>query len=109
MPGAPSIDGWVAELVELLDAEGIERTALVAHSMGTLVANTFAARYPDRVTKVALLGAVRAQPEQAKTATRARARTVRGGGHVRRRRHHPRRGAVEAHPHRSARVGRRGP
>jgi 2-keto-4-pentenoate hydratase/2-oxohepta-3-ene-1,7-dioic acid hydratase in catechol pathway/pimeloyl-ACP methyl ester carboxylesterase len=78
--GPPSIDGWVQELVELLDAEGIEQTALVAHSMGTLVANTFAARYPHRVTKVALLGAVRAQPEQAKTATRARARAVRGGG-----------------------------
>ena len=56
------------------------RLALVAHSMGTLVANTFAARYPDRVTKVALLGAVRAQNEQAKTATRGRARTVRDGG-----------------------------
>jgi 2-keto-4-pentenoate hydratase/2-oxohepta-3-ene-1,7-dioic acid hydratase in catechol pathway/pimeloyl-ACP methyl ester carboxylesterase len=78
--GPPSIDGWVHELVELLNAEGIEQTALVAHSMGTLVANTFAARYPDRVSKVALLGAVRAQPEQAKTATRGRARTVRGGG-----------------------------
>lgn len=78
--GPPSIEGWVAELVELLDAEGIEQTALVAHSMGTLVANTFAARFPDRVTKVALLGAVRAQPEQAKAATRTRARTVRGGG-----------------------------
>ena len=78
--GSPSIDGWVQELADLLDAEGIEQTALVAHSMGTLVANTFAARYPDRVTKLALLGAVRAQPEQAKAATRGRAGTVRGGG-----------------------------
>ena len=78
--GPASIDGWVSELAGLLDALGINETALVAHSMGTLVANTFAARYPDRVTKVALLGAVRAQNEQAKTATRGRARTVRDGG-----------------------------
>lgn len=78
--GPASIDNWVEELRELLDAEGIEQTALVAHSMGTLVANTFAAKYPQRVSKVALLGAVRAQPEAAKTATRARARTVREGG-----------------------------
>ena len=78
--GPASIDRWVEELSGLLEAEGIEQTALVAHSMGTLVANTFAAKYPDKVTKIALLGAVRAQPEAAKTATRARARTVRQGG-----------------------------
>lgn len=78
--GPPSIHGWVQELADLLDAEGIERTALIAHSMGTLVANTFAACYPERITKVALLGAVRAQPDKAKEATRGRARTVRAGG-----------------------------
>jgi 2-keto-4-pentenoate hydratase/2-oxohepta-3-ene-1,7-dioic acid hydratase in catechol pathway/pimeloyl-ACP methyl ester carboxylesterase len=78
--GSVGIDGWVAELAELLDVEGIDQAALVAHSMGTLVANSFAARYPDRVTKVALLGAVRAQNEEAKAATRGRARTVRDGG-----------------------------
>lgn len=78
--GPASIDGWVQELADLLDERGITETALVAHSMGTLVANTFTASYPERVTKVALLGAVRAQPEQVKAATRARARTVREGG-----------------------------
>ncbi|HEY9267031.1 MAG TPA: alpha/beta fold hydrolase, partial [Mycobacterium sp.] len=78
--GPASIDNWVEELRGLLDAEGIEKTAMVAHSMGTLVANTFAARYPQRVTKLALLGVVRAQPEAAKTATRARARAVREAG-----------------------------
>ncbi len=80
LAGAASIDGWVAELADLLDAENITETALVAHSMGTLVANTFAARYPERVTRIALLGAVRAQNEQAQAATRARAGTVRAGG-----------------------------
>lgn len=78
--GPNSIDGWVSELLALLDAEGIDRAALVAHSMGTLVATTFAANHPDRVSKVALLGAVRQQPDNTKTATRARARAVREGG-----------------------------
>lgn len=54
--------------------------------MGTLVASAsasasaFAAAHADRVTKLALLGPVRAQAPQAKDATRARARTVREGG-----------------------------
>lgn len=80
LAGVPSITGWVEELTALLDAEGIEETALVAHSMGTLVATHFAAAHPGRVTRLALLGPVRAQGEQAKAATRARARTVREGG-----------------------------
>jgi pimeloyl-ACP methyl ester carboxylesterase len=78
--GTPSITGWAEELAALLDAEGIEEAAVVAHSMGTLVASTFAAAHPDRVTKLALLGAVRAQGPQARQATRARARAVREGG-----------------------------
>jgi 2-keto-4-pentenoate hydratase/2-oxohepta-3-ene-1,7-dioic acid hydratase in catechol pathway/pimeloyl-ACP methyl ester carboxylesterase len=78
--GPNSINSWVEELRELLDSEGIDQTALVAHSMGTLVATTFAATYPDRVSKVALLGPVKAQPDAAKAATRARARAVREGG-----------------------------
>ena len=78
--GPNSIESWVEELKDLIDSEGLDKVALVAHSMGTLVVTTFAATYPDRVTRVALLGPVRAQAEQAKTATRGRARAVREGG-----------------------------
>ncbi|MCX6471920.1 MAG: alpha/beta fold hydrolase [Corynebacteriales bacterium] len=78
--GPNSIAGWVDELKALLDSHGIESAVLVAHSMGTLVATTFTATYPDRVSKVALLGPVKEQPDAAKTATRARARAVREGG-----------------------------
>ncbi|UGQ11857.1 alpha/beta fold hydrolase [Yinghuangia sp. ASG 101] len=78
--GPASIARWVDELAALLDAEGIGETAIVAHSMGTLVATTFAAAHPGRVGRLALLGPVRAQAPQAKDATRARARTVRAGG-----------------------------
>jgi pimeloyl-ACP methyl ester carboxylesterase len=44
---------WV---MALLDALAIERAALVGHSMGSLVAFDAAARYPARVTALALLG-----------------------------------------------------
>ena len=50
----PEIAGWIAGL---LTAAGIEQTAVVGHSMGSLVALDFAARNPQRVTKLAMLGA----------------------------------------------------
>ncbi|GAB2929002.1 hypothetical protein GCM10027047_27150 [Rhodococcus aerolatus] len=78
--GAPSIAGWVDELLALLDAEGLDSVELVAHSMGTLVATHLAATHPERVSKLVLLGAVRPQPDTAKAATRSRAATVRAGG-----------------------------
>ncbi len=43
--------------VALLDAAGVGTAALVGHSMGSLVALDCAARYPQRVTGIALLGA----------------------------------------------------
>ena len=43
--GPNSIESWVEELEDLIDAEGLDTAALVAHSMGTLVVTTFAATY----------------------------------------------------------------
>lgn len=43
-------------IVALLDAAGVKKAALVGHSMGSLVALDCAARYPDRVARIALLG-----------------------------------------------------
>ena len=48
-----AIAGWVAAL---LDAVGIGAAALVGHSMGSLAALECAARYPDRVSRIALIG-----------------------------------------------------
>jgi pimeloyl-ACP methyl ester carboxylesterase len=42
--------------VALLDAAGVRTAALVGHSMGSLVALDCAARHPERVTRIALLG-----------------------------------------------------
>lgn len=56
--GAPlaSVEAIADWLVALLDAAGVTRAALVGHSMGSLVALDAAARHPDRVTRIALLG-----------------------------------------------------
>ena len=51
--------GWIGEL---LLAAGIESTALAGHSMGSLIALEFAARHPQRVTRLALLGASAPMP-----------------------------------------------
>ena len=44
---------WVAALI---DSVGAKHTILVGHSMGSLIALECAARYPDRVAAIALLG-----------------------------------------------------
>ena len=53
---------------------------IVGHSLGTLVAQELAATEPARARSLVLLGPVRAQPDAAKEATRARAATVREKG-----------------------------
>lgn len=50
------VDAMADWLVALMDSLGIERAALVGHSLGSLVALDLAARYPARTRCVALLG-----------------------------------------------------
>lgn len=57
--GAPLADieataGWI---VALLDAAKVRTATLVGHSMGSLVALDCAARHPERIERIALLGA----------------------------------------------------
>lgn len=49
-------------MVALLDAAGVAKAALIGHSMGALVALDAAARHPDRVESVVLLGAAERMP-----------------------------------------------
>ena len=65
-PALRRVEAMADWLVALLDAAGAQRAALVGHSMGALVALDCAARFPGRVTGIALLGAtfpMRVTPE----------------------------------------------
>jgi pimeloyl-ACP methyl ester carboxylesterase len=56
--GAPlaSVELLAGWLLALLDAAGVERAALVGHSMGSLIALETAARAPDRATRLVMIG-----------------------------------------------------
>lgn len=55
-PALDSIGALADWLARLLDALGVERAALAGHSMGSLIALEAAARHPERVSALALLG-----------------------------------------------------
>ncbi|WP_432974799.1 alpha/beta fold hydrolase [Dactylosporangium sp. CA-233914] len=75
-----SIDGHAEDLAATLDTLGVTSAAVVAHSMGTLVARALAARHPDRVSSLALLGAVAVPTEAVRQAQRDRATVLRTHG-----------------------------
>jgi pimeloyl-ACP methyl ester carboxylesterase len=55
-PPPATVEAASAFLVALLDAAGIAKAALVGHSFGSLIALETAARSPQRVTHLALVG-----------------------------------------------------
>ncbi|MBK1686857.1 alpha/beta fold hydrolase [Rubrivivax gelatinosus] len=55
-PPPASVEAAADGVQALLDAAGVERAALVGHSLGSLIALEAAARAPDRVTHLGLVG-----------------------------------------------------
>lgn len=55
----PDYADWIGRL---LDAAGLKTAALAGHSLGALIALECAARFPERVTHLTLLGAALAMP-----------------------------------------------
>jgi pimeloyl-ACP methyl ester carboxylesterase len=55
-PGLAAIGDMADWVKKVLDETRIKTAAVVGHSMGSLVALEFAARYPDRAEKIALIG-----------------------------------------------------
>ena len=55
-PPLASIEAMADWLLALLDAAGVQRAALVGHSMGSLVALAAASRAPDRATQLVMIG-----------------------------------------------------
>jgi 3-oxoadipate enol-lactonase len=75
-----SIDSHADDLAEVLDQLGHDSAAVIGHSAGTLAVRSLAARYPDKVSKLALLGAVAEPADAARQAQRDRAAVLRDKG-----------------------------
>jgi len=59
LPSVEALGDWIRAV---LDAAGIGKAALVGHSMGSLAVLECAARHPDRVTKLVLVGTAAPMP-----------------------------------------------
>lgn len=55
-PAEISFDHWVADLEAVVDAAGFDHFALVGPSQGSAIAIAYAARHPERVSHLVLLG-----------------------------------------------------
>jgi 3-oxoadipate enol-lactonase len=71
-----SIDAWADELAGLLDHLVVPRAVVVGHSLGTMVAQRFAAKYASRTKGLILAGAEAEFGPEEKRALTERARTI---------------------------------
>ncbi|HEY9223422.1 MAG TPA: alpha/beta fold hydrolase [Variovorax sp.] len=74
-----SIEHYATALEDLLASLCVESVHVVAHSLGTIVAQHFTVRNPDKVKSLALFGPLVAPPEAARPNITARASAARGG------------------------------
>ncbi|HVF62792.1 MAG TPA: alpha/beta fold hydrolase [Casimicrobiaceae bacterium] len=81
---SPSHQAYSDALAALLDALGVASADIVGSSFGSLVAASFASRFPDRVGRLVLLGTTRGQawlpPDERARRLEMRAASIRDGG-----------------------------
>jgi len=81
---APSHTSYSDALAAFLDALGLPSVHIVGSSFGSLVAMSFASRFPERVQRLVLLGTTRGQawlpPEERARRLEMRAASIRDGG-----------------------------
>ena len=79
--GDISITGHVDDLADVVRAAGGDgRVHLAGHSLGTIICQHFAARHPERVASLALIGPFPEPPDAARAALRDRAAKARAEG-----------------------------
>ena len=79
-PAGPySVESWAADLEQALDALGVERAALVGHSIGCIVVELAAASLRERCRAVAMLGGAKRFDDDFKATLRERAELAREG------------------------------
>ena len=78
--GPLSIEKFVEATRRAMSAAKIEKAHVVGHSMGTIVAQHFAANEPNAVKSLALFGPLLAPPDQARANIRGRAAKARQEG-----------------------------
>ena len=74
-----SISRHVSSLITVIDELGIKKIHIVAHSMGTIIAQHLAVSHPERVRSLSLFGPFAAPTDMAREATRNRANQARMG------------------------------
>lgn len=79
LPAGATLPDFVTWLVRAMDALGLEKANLAGHSMGALITLGFAATYPERVARAALLNPVFRRGTEARAAVIARADEIRQG------------------------------
>jgi 3-oxoadipate enol-lactonase len=77
--GRYSVEAWAEDAVRLLDALGVERAALVGHSVGCMVAQRAAAALGERAWALALCGGALAWPPEFGPGFEERVRLARAG------------------------------
>lgn len=63
VPGPYSLEGFAADIVELMNHVGFVRADIMGFSLGALIAQRFALDYPDRLRRLALVSGVAGRTE----------------------------------------------
>ena len=71
-----SMERWVEQLAALADIARLDNFVLIGHSMSTMLAQKFAAKYGNRLTGLVLCGPLTELPPSGKEAMLKRAETV---------------------------------
>ncbi len=78
--GQPALQTFAAQIIELLDACGLTRCAVVGFSLGGMIARRFAIDHPNRMSALAILHSAHDRSAAERAAIGRRAATVRQSG-----------------------------